>query len=128
MPHTPDQALLYMTLGTVLIYVELNRPGLILPGTLGLLAVLLAAAVFIHHPPPTLALILLAAAILTFARALRRDTSNLFLLAATLCLTDGFLQLPTHLYAALPCGLLLGLTTACLVRIARRARINKGHA
>jgi membrane-bound serine protease (ClpP class) len=125
---TPDQALLMLTFGVLLIYVELNRPGLIVPGALGLLAVLLAIAPFLRHPPPMLALLLLAAAVLTFARALRRHTDTWLLIAATICLTDGFRQLPTHLFIALPCGLLLGVVTSYLAGIAHRARTNKGLA
>ncbi len=41
---SPDAALLVLTLGLLLIYVELNRPGWIVSGAVGLLAVLFAVA------------------------------------------------------------------------------------
>jgi membrane-bound ClpP family serine protease len=126
-PQTPDHALLLLTLGVLLVYVELNRPGLIVAGMVGLLAILLAVVPFLHPHPPAASWVPIAAAVATFARALRYDTSTTLLAGATICLTYGFLRLPTDLAAALPCGLLLGLSTSWLVRIARRARVNKGH-
>ena len=41
---SPDAAIVVLTMGVLLIYVELNRPGWILPGAAGLLATLFAGA------------------------------------------------------------------------------------
>jgi fumarate reductase subunit D len=95
---SPDSALLLLTFAVLLIYVELNRPGWILPGALGLIrrvhALIPAAA--------TLALIL------GFAR-----------------LMHGPGDARVHVVTASVCGLSLGVVTSVLTVIARRARTNK---
>ena len=110
----PDAAVLLLTLGLLLVWLELNRPGWILPGALGLLFVLLATAA---------ALLLLD---------LLRPTPSAVALAAILALVLGLLRLVVapapprvHLATAIACGLLLGGSTSVLTRIARRARANK---
>ena len=97
-----DQAILLFTLGIALIYVELNRPGWIIPGALGLLATLLALAAMVQN--------------------------GINLAAAMLALTLGLARLNPRIHAAIsvPCGLLLGAGTSLLTRIAHRARVNKG--
>jgi len=128
-----DGSVLLFTLGILLIYVELNRPGSILPGAVGLLLALLAVTPLFHqylNPPAILAL---AAGVLLLARGLRRSTTAITPVVATLCLIFGLLFLVrqpanarVHAATAVPCGLLLGLGTTILTRIARRARLNKG--
>ena len=50
---SPDAAALILTVSLALIAFELNRPGSILPGALGLLLSLLATASLAqHHPRP----------------------------------------------------------------------------
>jgi membrane-bound serine protease (ClpP class) len=125
---TPDQALLLLTLGVFLIYVELNRPGWIVPGAAGLLAVLLALATFLRLTLNPIAVVLCCTAIALLLAGLRRTLSLPVAAAATTALTLGLAQLhrSLHLVIAVPCGLLLGLGTSYLTRIARRARTNKG--
>jgi len=130
---SPDAALLLFTLGIALIYIELNRPGSIFPGALGLLLALLAIAPLLHQQLSPHAVILLAIGAALLALGLRRTTHLLVAPAATLCLLFGFVQLiPNppgryiHPAVAVPCALLLGLGTFYLTRIARRARLNKG--
>ena len=41
---SPDAALGMLTVGILLVYVELNRPGVVVPGAVGLTAVLFAVA------------------------------------------------------------------------------------
>jgi membrane-bound serine protease (ClpP class) len=125
---TPDQALLLLTLGVFLIYIELNRPGWIIPGAAGLLAVLLALATLLRLTlNPTAAVLCCTAIALLFA-GLRRTLPRLVAAAATTALTLGLTQLnrSLHIAIAVPCGLLLGVGTSYLTRIARRARTNKG--
>jgi membrane-bound serine protease (ClpP class) len=125
---SPDQAILLLTLGVLLIYVELNRPGWIVPGALGLLAALIAMAALMQDGIRPVAAVLCATAIALFAVALRRTVPWVVAAAATLPLALGLAQIDANVHAviAVPCGLLLGAGTSLLTRIARRARVNKG--
>jgi membrane-bound serine protease (ClpP class) len=125
---TPDQSLLLLTLGVLLIYIELNRPGWIVPGALGLLLSLLSIAHLLRLTLNPVAVVLSSTAILILLAGLRRILPLSVAIAATTALTLGFASLHRllHLTTAVPCGLLLGLGTSYLTRIARRARTNKG--
>ena len=129
---TPDLSLLLLTAGVFLIYVELNRPGWIFPGTLGLLASLFAIASLLRHNLNMGAIALLCTAIVLLLLDLRRKTSPSTVIAATLALVLGFNSLirngnmRVHTIIAVGCGVLLGTGTSILTKVARRARTNKG--
>ncbi len=129
---TPDTALVCFTLGLLLIYFELNRPGTILPGALGLLLCLLSCASLLAHPISLSGLVLTLSAAALLLLDLFRPVPLAVAAAATLALSCGFYRLlaapeqkPTHLLPAALCGLILGSATSFLTRIARRARANK---
>ena len=128
----PDAAIALFTLGTLLIYLELNRPGSILPGTLGLLLTLLAIAAILPQPLNPFALILLAAASLFFLINLRRVLHPTLAILSTLILIAGFQYLlknpphpRLHIATSIVCGLILGVSSTLLGNIAQRARANK---
>jgi membrane-bound serine protease (ClpP class) len=130
---SPNASLLLFTLGIGLIYIELNRPGSILPGAVGLLLALLAVAPLLHQQLSSLAVLSVMLGVALLARGLRRTTHVSLVSFATLCLLFGFLHLIAgpldqriHATVALPCALILGVGTAYLTRIAHRARLNKG--
>ncbi len=125
---TPDQAILLLTLGVALIYVELNRPGWILPGAFGLLAILLAGASLLRSGVEPIAAVLCGSGAVILVCSARKTFPVVALAAATLSLMLGLLRLTPQVHAAiaLSCGLLLGTGTSLLTRIARRARTNKG--
>lgn len=129
---SPNAAVLMLTAGTLLIYLELNRPGSILPGALGLLSCLLALNALIRLPFNPFALILLLSAIALLSLDLVRPTPISVAVAATLALVLGLGALLFRPYdpiapsVAVVCGLVLGISTSTLTRIARRARANKG--
>ncbi len=125
---TPDHALLLLTVGVLLIYLELNRPGWIVPGALGLLATLLALAALGRSGVQPVAAVLCLTAVALLAISLRKPVPFAVTAAATLALTLGLAQLNPSIHAliAVPSGLLLGVGTSVLTRIARRARVNKG--
>ena len=124
----PNLALLLATAGMCLILLELNRPGLILPGSTGLLLTLLAVAALLHHPLSPRALILLLVVGIILALNLYRRLPLSVLCAATLALILGlrFLlpssQKPISLQTAVFCGSLIGSLAALLSRVALRAR------
>lgn len=130
---SPDAAILLATVGILLIYVELNRPGLIFPGAVGLLLALLAIAALLPQHFNPIALVLITCAIILLGVDLLRPTPRFvpLLTAALLSLGLFFLQKypttqPVHLPVAVSCGLILGAGTSLLTRVARRARANKG--
>ena len=129
---SPDHALLLLTAGVLLIYVELNRPGWIAAGTLGLLALLFALASLLRLELNWEAITLVGTAVALLLLGLRRRTPAIVAAAATLALILGFeylmLQGNAHVQAgtAIGCGVLIGAVTSILTRIARRARTNKG--
>jgi membrane-bound serine protease (ClpP class) len=128
----PDVALLVLTLGLLLIYVELNRPGWIVTGAIGLTATLFAVASLVRAGVNPAAVALVGTAVALLGLDLRRRTPGLVSVAATLALVLGFAQLVRgpgrgiSMGAAVGCGLVLGGCTSILTRIARRARTNKG--
>ena len=124
---TPNHALLVLTLGILFIYVELNRPGRVIPGAVGLLLTLLAIPSLLDGTYPPALLILLATSIALIALGLRRTVHPVVFAAATLGLMLAFRTLNgVHWAIAASCGLILGAGTSILTRIARRARLNKG--
>jgi membrane-bound ClpP family serine protease len=128
----PDVALLVLTLGLLLIYVELNRPGWIVSGAVGLLAVLFAVASLVRLGLNPAAVVLVGTAVALLGVDLRRKTPVVVSIAATLALVLGFAKLVRgpgmgiKAGTAVGCGLMLGGCTSILTRIARRARTNKG--
>jgi len=129
---SPDAALMLLTFGLLLIYLELNRPGWILPGAIGLLVSLLSIASLLRQDLRSPAVLLIATAIALLALNLVRATHPLVAAAATLALILGFARLISgpgdsrvHAITASICGLILGVGTSLLTAIARRARTNK---
>jgi membrane-bound serine protease (ClpP class) len=125
---SPDVALLVLTLGLLLIYVELNRPGWIVSGALGLLLTLFAVASLVRVGMNPAAVALVGTAVALLVLDLLRRTQVMVAVAATLALVLGFAHLVRGpgLRIAMGCGLTLGGCTSILTRIARRARTNKG--
>jgi hypothetical protein len=85
----PDAAVLLLTLGLLLICVELNRPGWIVPGALGLLLALFAVARCCGYELSRAAVALLATALALLLLDLLRPTPMLVAVAATLALVLG---------------------------------------
>ena len=131
LPFGPSTTLLLLTAGLLLVTVEFNRPGLILPGAAGLLATLVAVASAAKRPHAPLVLPLLAVAAVAFARDARRPHPLLVATGAlSLVAAYGIEAAPARAAAslalALGCAALVAVTTAILARIAHRARVNKG--
>jgi membrane-bound serine protease (ClpP class) len=131
---SPDNALILLTLGLLLIYVELNRPGWIITGALGLLASLFAIASLLRLELNPAAIALICTAVALLGLDLLRRTQPMVVVAATLALVLGFSHLVLgapealriHTVTAVVCGVVIGVGTSILTRIARRARTNKG--
>jgi len=129
----PDLAVLVLVLGALLIYLEFNVPGTIVPGAVGTLLVLLALfglnLLPIHHT----AVFLLLAAISMFVLEAKFTSHGALALAGTLCLIAGLLTLVdgpipeqrVHLSTAVAAGLGFGSISFLLAWIALRARRSK---
>jgi membrane-bound ClpP family serine protease len=124
--------LLVLTVGVLLIYVELNRPGWVMPGVVGLTATLFGVASLARLGVNPGAVALVGTAVVLLGLGLRRRTPVMVPVAATLGLVLGFARLVKGPGAgvdpgmAVGCGLVVGGSTSILTRIAQRARANKG--
>lgn len=132
---SPNAAVLLLTFGLLLIAVELNRPGLVLPGAFGLLILLLACASLASRHPSLEAELLSVGFIALLAWNMSRISKVRWLAAvAFICgltlsiarLLPGPSRPRISPWVALLSGLLIGAGTTILTRIARRARKNKG--
>ena len=113
------------TAGILLLYLECNRPGRVLPGAAGLLLLLLAAYSLSLLPLRPASLLLVVAGFLTLAAPLRLEATWRPLLAGTALLILGFATLSASEAVSATagiCGLVLGPVTAWLTIIAGRAR------
>ena len=132
LPTTPGRAVIMASVGIFLVFVELNRPGRILPGVLGFLLLLFAVAALIHIRVQPWAAALLIASAGIFLLNLWRALPTWLLVLVTLLTIAGlrFLVPPTsgkniQMPLAILCGGALGGLTAVLTRLAYRARRSK---
>jgi membrane-bound serine protease (ClpP class) len=129
----PNLAVLILVLGGLLIYLEFNSPGTIIPGALGTLLVLTALFALNMLPVRYTALMLLVAAFTLLlleakfpSHGVLASAGILALVFGTLTLVEGPIpEMQVHWATAIACGLAFGLITVFLVRIAIRARRNK---
>jgi membrane-bound serine protease (ClpP class) len=129
----PNLAVLILLAGALLIYMEFNTPGTIIPGALGTLLVLLALFSLNLLPVryTSLALILGAIALMVLeakfpSHGILAATGTIALVLGTLTLVAGPIpEMRVQLATAIATGLAFGLITTFLVRIAWRARQNK---
>src|ERR1700733_3211080 len=129
----PNLAVLVLVVGGLLIYLEFNTPGTIVPGTLGTIMVLLALFGLNLLPLRyTSVMLLLAAFALLILEAHFPSHGALAtagiasLVIGALTLVDGPIpELRVSLATALSAGLAFGLITVFLLRLALRARRSK---
>ncbi|MBV8672962.1 MAG: nodulation protein NfeD [Acidobacteriaceae bacterium] len=129
----PNLAVLILVLGGLLIYLEFNSPGTIIPGALGTLFLLTALFALNMLPVRYTAVMLLIAAFTLLvleakfpSHGVLAATGILALVFGTLTLVEGPIpEMRVHISTAVACGVAFGLITVFLVRIAVRARRNK---
>ncbi len=129
----PNIALLFLVGGALLIYLEFNTPGTIVPGALGTLMVLLAIFALNLLPIRYTAVMLLLAAMVLLLLEAKFGGHGVLAVAGIVCLTFGMLTLvaaPVPEMAVAPWVAIaisagFGAITVFLVRLAVRARRRK---
>lgn len=129
----PNIALLLLVGGALLIYVEFNTPGTIVPGALGTLMVLLGVFALDLLPIRFTAVLLLLAAFVLMLLEAKFGGHGVLAVTAIACLAFGMLtlvaapipELRVSPWVAVGLALGFGSITAFLVRIAMRARRQK---
>lgn len=129
----PNLALLLFLGGALLIYLEFNTPGTVVPGALGTVMVLLAIFALNLLPIRFTAVLLLVAAFALLLLEAKFGGHGVLASAGILCLTFGMLtlveapipELSVSPWVAFGVSAAFGLITVFLVRIAVRARRRK---
>jgi membrane-bound serine protease (ClpP class) len=129
----PNLAVLVLMVGGLLIYVEFNTPGTIIPGALGTILVLLAVFGLNLLPVRYTSVMLLVAAFALLILEAHFASHGVLAAAGILCLVIGALtlvdgpipELRVHPATAVSAGLAFGLITVFLLRLAMRARRSK---
>ena len=121
-----------LIVGVLLIYLEFNVPGTIVPGALGVLCFLLALFAFNMLPIRHTAVLLLIGAVVLILLEVKYSSHGLLALAGTvslifglLTLVDGPPEMRVHTSTALAAGLTFGAITFILAYLGLKARRNK---
>jgi membrane-bound serine protease (ClpP class) len=129
----PNIAMLFLIGGALLIYLEFNSPGTIVPGALGTLMVLLAIFALNLLPIRYTAVLLLVAALVLLLLEAKFGAHGVLASAGIVCLTFGMLtlvaapvpEMRVTPWVALAVSAAFGGITVFLVRLAVRARERK---
>jgi membrane-bound serine protease (ClpP class) len=129
----PDLAVLMLVIGGLLIYLEFNAPGTIVPGALGTLLVLLSLFALNLLPVHYTAVMLLLAAAVLLVLEVKFTSHGILALAGIICLVIGMMtlvagpvpEMRVHASTAIAAGVAFGIITVFLLRLAVRAKHNK---
>jgi membrane-bound serine protease (ClpP class) len=129
----PNIAFLLLAIGALSLYIEFNHPGAVIPGTVGVVFILLAAFALNLLPTRFAALVLILGAFALFAAEAKFASHGVLTIGGIVLLTLGGLllvdspipEMRVHLTTALAVSIPLGLITAFLMSIALKARRNK---
>jgi membrane-bound serine protease (ClpP class) len=131
----PNIALLFLVGGALLIYLEFNIPGTIVPGALGTLMVLLAIFGLDLLPIRFTSVLLLVAALVLLLLEAKFGGHGVLAVAGIVCLAFGMLtlvaapvpEMAVSPWVAFAVSAAFGLITVLLVRLAVRARRMKSR-
>jgi membrane-bound serine protease (ClpP class) len=129
----PNVAFILLVVGVLALYVEFNHPGAVVPGTVGVIFILLAAFALNLLPVRFAALVLIGVAFALFALEAKFATHGVLTTGGIVLLTLGGLllvdapipEMRVRLLTAVAMSVPFGLITAFLMTIALRARRNK---
>lgn len=129
----PNVAFILLTLGMLGLYAEMQNPGLIVPGVLGFIFILLAVFALNILPTRYAALALIVAAFILFALEAQISSHGILgaggvvtLVLGALLLVDGPIpEMRVHLITALGVAVPFGVITIFLMTLVVRARAKK---
>ena len=129
----PNIAFILLAIGALALYAEFNHPGAVVPGTVGVVFILIAAFALNLLPTRFAALGLILGAFALFAAEAKFATHGVLTVGGIALLTLGGLllvdspipEMRVHLLTALAVSIPLGVITAFLMSIALKARRNK---
>ncbi len=129
----PNIAFILLAIGALALYAEFNHPGAVVPGTVGIVFILIAAFALNLLPTRFAALVLILGAFALFAAEAKFASHGVLTIGGIVLLTLGGLllvdspipEMRVHLLTALAVSIPLGLITAFLMSIALKARRNK---
>src|SRR5579871_2202891 len=129
----PNVAFILLAVGALALYAEFNHPGTVVPGTVGVVFILLAIFALNLLPTRFAALVLILASFVLFALEAKFATHGVLAIGGMVTLTLGGLllvdapipQMRVHLLTALGVSIPMGVITVFLMSIALKARANK---
>jgi membrane-bound serine protease (ClpP class) len=129
----PNIAFLLFALGALAIFAELNHPGAVLPGVVGVIAILLALFALNLLPTRYASLALLIAAFALFALEAKYATHGVLGIGGVICMIFGALflvdgpipEMRVHLLTALVVSVPIGIITVFLMTLVLKARRNR---
>jgi len=129
----PNIAFILLAIGALALYAEFNHPGAVLPGTVGIVFILLAAFALNLLPTRFAALAMIVGAFVLFALEAKFVSHGVLTIGGIVLLTLGALllvdapipEMRVHLLTALAVSIPFGFITAFLMSIAVKARRNK---
>jgi membrane-bound serine protease (ClpP class) len=129
----PNISFILLAIGALALYAEFNHPGAVIPGTVGVVFILIAAFALNLLPTRFAALILVLGAFALFAAEAKFASHGVLTTGGITLLTLGGLllvdspipEMRVHLMTALAVSVPLGLITAFLMTLALKARRNK---
>jgi membrane-bound serine protease (ClpP class) len=129
----PNISFILLTIGALALYAEFNHPGAVVPGTVGIVFILIAVFALNLLPTRFAALVLILGAFALFAAEAKFASHGVLTMGGIVLITLGGLllvdspipEMRVHLLTALAVSIPLGLITAFLMSIALKARRNK---
>jgi membrane-bound serine protease (ClpP class) len=129
----PNVAFILLAIGALALYAEFNHPGAVLPGTVGIVFILLAIFALNLLPTRFAAVVLIFASFILFALEAKFASHGVLAIGGICTLTLGGLllvdapipEMRVHWLTALAVSLPLGLITVFLMSVALKARANK---
>lgn len=129
----PNIAFILLAIGALALYAEFNHPGAVVPGTVGVIFILLAVFALNLLPVRFAAIVLILASFVLFALEAKFATHGVLAIGGITTMVLGALllvdapipEMRVHLLTALAVSIPLGVITVFLMGIALKARRNK---
>jgi membrane-bound serine protease (ClpP class) len=129
----PNIAFILLAIGALALYAEFNHPGAVVPGTVGVIFILLAVFALNLLPVRFAAVVLILASFVLFTLEAKFTTHGVLAIGGIVTMVLGGLllvdapipEMRVHLLTALAVSIPLGIITVFLMSIALKARRNK---